>query len=274
MFSMRKLFVLGSPRSGTTWIASTISRSRFHRLLSEPEIHETLSLCDRELREPRELREARNDLEKVLDNRLMDRRSYRHGVTRFGYHRMNWLIRVLVVKMIRCNLAIDHLGAQTRSRCLFVLRCPRATIGSQVRVDFGHLPDLGILMESGGVRAFVERHGYADRELGFVESLALRWVIENVYAMEASSPTDHVRVQYEQLRDDPSLWPHLLDRLELRVPKAVLEASTLREPSATTFPSRDAYRMTDDDKVALEALLSAFRVDEFLAEFREHTAVG
>ena len=260
--------VLGSPRSGTTWVAAVLSRSRFNRLIFEPEIHETVSLCDRDLREDGERAQARADVNKILRNRLQDRRSYRHGLTRFGYHRMNLLIRALVVKMIRCNLALDYLGSQPRSRCVFVLRSPRAVIRSQVRVDFGHLPRLEILMSNPGVHAFVHRHGYADRELTFVESLALRWVIENVYALSIASAADHVFIDYERLRDTPSLWRDLLSRLDVRVSESELQ-STLSKPSATTFPNRAAYRMTAADHAALESLLAAFRVEEFCQSFQE-----
>lgn len=274
-FAMRRVFVLGSPRSGTTWIASMLSRSRLHRLLFEPEIHETTSICDLELHAGSEVGEdARSDVEKVLRNRLVDLRSYRHGVTRFGYHRMNWVIRMLVVKSIRCNLAVDYLGSQSNSRCVFVLRDPWATIRSQARVEFGHLPELSQLLANPGVADFVGGRGYADRELSFAESLALRWVIENVYAIENSDATArHVLVDYDRLCDRPALWRELLSQLRIRVPSGVLE-QRVSEPSATSFPNRAAYRLTEQDEAAVESLLECFHVDEFRASYRSRALGG
>lgn len=270
---MRKLFVLGSPRSGTTWIAAILSRSRLYRLVFEPEIHEARSICDREFHgDPVEAR-VQQEFQKILDNRLVDLRSYRHGVTRFGYHRWNWLIRVLVVKLIRCNLALDYLGSRPRSRCVFVLRCPRATIRSQARVAFGHLPELGTLLSNSGARGFVEERGWARPDLTFVETLALRWVIENVYAVQAADPSaGHVFVEYEQLRDRPGLWHELLGELGLRVAADAL-GDALAEPSATSFPDRAAYQLSAADEAAMESLLTSFGVDEFQDAFRQR-AVG
>lgn len=245
-----------------------ISKPRRNRLLFEPEIHETVSLCDLELRGPTLPAEVRADLGKILRNCLNDPRSYRHGMTRFGYHQMNWLIRVLVVKLIRCNLALSHLGSMARSNCVFVLRNPHATVRSQARVSFGHLPQLAKLMENPGVKDFVQEHGYWDRPLTFAESLALRWVIENVYAIRSVKPSaNHLLVEYERLRDQPALWAELLETLGVPLRSSDLERGRTR-PSATSFPDRAAYQLTRADEAAVDVVFETFRVEEFQSEFR------
>ena len=211
-------WLVGSGRSGTTWLAGLLATARGTVQVFEP-LHPGRAPLPVRLDPPLMaggrpyLRPGRRapTWEALMDD-------IRGGVvgnrwTRFGHHRRTrwpslWWSGVRadsrLVKEIRANLLIGWLAEAGRTRSALMLRHPCATVVSQERGGWG--ADLTpFLCDRDLVEDWLGPHVDWLRSLGtHRERLAARWAIENVVPLrQAAGGLPIAVVHYEDVVSDP-----------------------------------------------------------------------
>lgn len=138
-----------------------------------------------------------------------------------------------IVKCIRANLLAGWLSKKVGFQTALVVRHPCATIESQLRGGGAWKPERIMARYKSNEKLHeITGNRYTallERNLSQIESMALRWTIENQLAVEQSVEQEYFVVCYEHLLDDPQkTWPRVCDSLGLSV---VPESSDLRKPS-------------------------------------------
>lgn len=265
-------FIAGSGRSGTTWIldtlaaanslrpvfeplnpyASAIGRTYAHRVLLPGEEHPELRtfledvFAGREIRLWSKYRRLRHWLVPMraavrtgFDASRLARRWGRFlreapGLAVRASHREP------LVKCIWSNLMLGWLAEDCNCRILFVVRHPGAVIESELRSGWRADETLDRfkrdpkLRELGGGRYWPMLR----EPLEPVESLALRWLIENQPVVDGECSGVEGVVHYEELVSmSPLAWGRVRDVLSLeRIPGAKM----LARPSQQSWPAGSA----------------------------------
>lgn len=260
------LVVVGSGRSGTTWVVDVLAKANGLRVVFEPlhpqAVKGAQPFAGRQIEPGAVPAGAEAFFDPVLsgafhslwaDYRVRpDRLKYwlLHAYSPTGLRRSAHMLRKLyrgyrryapdrgrdrsIVKFIRANLMIEWLCDRYGARVLYVVRHPGSVIESKIRKggdDWDPYPDLGFYMQD---RAVTERLGIADladsyRDLDPVEAHTLIWCIENRQALAGSLGARYHRVYYEDLVRNPGeAWVAPVDYLGLSV---VPGDSLLKKPS-------------------------------------------
>jgi hypothetical protein len=232
--------ILGSGRSGTTWLAEALARNTRSRLIFEP-FHPVWTPGPGQLRlflAPKEAESGMQALvERVLSGRTRKRPLGQIVITR--------LPRGRVIKDIHsANLLPWYRARFPQVPVVFAVRHPIATACSRLR--HGDFYGLARYLETARGRreaeaspvaawlgAYDEHREYPDE---LVRSVA-EWCIENVYPLQRCSPEGAMLVFYERAVRDPEAE---LGRLAKFCAPAIgdgerLELGALRRPSAKDF---------------------------------------
>ena len=275
----QRRLILGSGRSGTTWVLDCLADANNLRPIFEP-LHplesalgaryaydvmasgdqdETLSRHFHELaagrirsrwidyRGPRNLifpKAARFFGEPGYAKRWLRRwQKYIHDrrALHASARRENTLI-----KCIRANLMAGWLSRTLGFRTTLLIRHPCAVVESQYRLRLGALWNPAPVLEQ--YRANRKLHEVTGgrylkllhEELTTLQALTLNWVIENQWPVERSTQDGFVVVYYEDLASTPDIsWPYLCAALELR---EVPDLALLRKPSQqASLSSKSGY---------------------------------
>ncbi|SFN72376.1 hypothetical protein SAMN04487989_10317 [Bizionia echini] len=241
----KHVIVVGSARSGTSWLSETLSRPFRYRMLFEPE-QETRTkqgylLCDKWLTTREDSPEAYHYLKRVFKNRVdcdwIAQNSNRH----WKRHLWPFIPKKFIIKFVRFNLSAVYLYQQFGIPVIHIIRNPYDVIRSQQQVKFPWLYDLSHFVSQDRLVQLIQEHfGYdirAYKTLSPVEILALRWCLENVIPLEVLEPyTGHMEVvRYEDLSHDMNLFYDLCDRFNLE-PVANLK-TYYKQPSSKTHPN-------------------------------------
>lgn len=108
----KHVIVVGSARSGTSWLAETIAQQYRYRLLFEPE-QEThtkngVLLCDRYFTEEENNKEANIYLKKVFANRVDCDWIAQSSNRKYKRHLWPFIPKKFIIKFVRCNLAESY----------------------------------------------------------------------------------------------------------------------------------------------------------------------
>lgn len=300
-------FIAGSGRSGTTWIQDALATANSLRPVFEPLHPYVSSIGERYAYRALRAEDAHPDLEAFLvrvstrgGSRLwtqyrqqlrwllppVSRFSSRQDAARARRHwskflrefpRMTWdsLRRDSLVKCIRSNLMLPWLVQHLACRVVFVVRHPGAVVESELR--------------SGWNASFALERFRRDRELeeitngrysrllaqrlGPVQSLTLRWVIENQWVAESAARHAIPVFHYEQLRSSTSgEWSRLCAALNLRI---VPDAGLLTRPSQQSGTRRTAVPidqpemprwmrgLTGEHRAQVRSVLDAVELDMY-----------
>jgi hypothetical protein len=265
--------IVGSGRSGTTWVLDCLSQANELRPIFEPLHPAESSLGLRyayqamaEADEDEELeRHFRNLAAGRIRSRWIDYRGSRQllfphvskldsmssikrwarrwwkyihdrGSLRRATRRENTLI-----KCIRANLMAGWLTRTIGFRTVMIVRHPCAVLESQVRLGTAKAWDpTPVLARYRASRKLHEVTGgryerLLESNLTRTESLALRWVIENQLPVERSREDGYSVVCYEDLVLRPEVaWPSVCASLEL---EHVPDRALLGRPSQQASPS-------------------------------------
>lgn len=253
----KHLVILGSARSGTSWLAELLARPSRYRLLFEPEHPDNTPkghlICDRWIAGREEAGKGHGYFKKILANRVDNNWIAQHSNRRFKRHLWPLVPRRYIIKFVRCNLALpyftDHLGVPV----LYLVRDPFQVIASQMRVGFPWLYDLSYFKQQ------PELVKWLDDTFGFnlepfkpernAATLAVRWSIENSL-LPSLAGTDRPNlkvIRYNELRDDPGLFPGLCDYFGLEPVDNWLER--MGEPSSKTHPKSSIVEPTNKIQV-------------------------
>jgi hypothetical protein len=269
------IFVAGTGRSGTTWLAELLIRSSRRRLVFEPfrndRVPEWSHAASRQYIRPddsssRFLDSARRILDPTFRNEWAD------------YYNERFLTRGRVVKDIRANLMLRWLFEQFGPfPIIFLIRHPGAVAASWRREEWT-LPPVNTFFEQ---HQLVEDHLVAvDRALWNVDDpfghALLTWSIETSVVLSEFEPESVLVVFYEDLVLHPlEEWRRISDFIDDPTLRPL--RGQVATPSATTTPGVTyesqrqrltswSKRLSEDDARRVRLIPGLLGVDDLYGE--------
>lgn len=270
------LFVAGTGRSGTTWLADLLNADGRYRVIFEPFRTKWGVLGERRL--PRYIRPSNDDPELTETvRRVLLARFKSNQWTARGNDRLISTRRI--IKDVDSNLRLAWFRARFPSFPLvLIVRHPCGVAGSRARLGDAGTLDM-FLTDRDLVADHLAPHVDRLRQLDSPFALAVaRWCIETYVPLRQLGEGLEVEVVlYEQLVADPvAVVSGLLDRLGLPKPRRL--ADRVAVPSLTAYrpdaPLDSAAlavdewtrRVSDDDAAQAVELLRAFGLDWLYGE--------
>lgn len=243
----KHIIIVGSARSGTSWLAETIAKQHRYRLLFEPD-HEFQTkngvlICDKWIQTKASAPKANSYLKKVFANRVDSDWIAQNSNRKWKRHLWPGIPVKYVIKFVRANLTAKFLNDEFGIPVIHIIRNPYETIASQHRVKFPWLYDLSHFEQQDELVALVhEKFDFNFKEASLLtelETLALRWCIENVIPIELwkVENTNYKVMRHEDLKADISLFRELCSSFNLK-PIENLE-SVYATPSSKTHPKSE-----------------------------------
>jgi len=237
----KTILILGTGRSGTTWLAGLLAAPFRYRLLFEPfhpdHVPGAEMVADHYYPPGGVPENALKLIDRAFNDRIDSRWIAQSSNRRFGMQRWRFWPKVRIVKDIRSNLLIptihDLLGEEVP--IVVLVRHPGAVVESMLRVKFPWTYDLSVLLEQKG---FAERYNLPFKMLGnlavdMVSQMTVRWVIENLYIFRHPGLSGVHLLFYEDLIAEPvKQVSYLCQELGIEVYQNLQAKAT--KPSSTT----------------------------------------
>lgn len=241
------ILLVGSGRSGTTWLTNILTASPGIQQIFEPlnpvwiEQARKLTGWDRTPFYPRSfyLRAETDDpqwnafLERVLRGQV---RSFWTDYERTSYFPNRFLI-----KFIRANLMLGYIYDKFQPRMVYISRHPCATVYS--RLALGWQADVADILRQ---EALVEDYlrpwvSQMERERTRVGAAAIWWAVENMVARQELATRPHIAVTHEELCLEPQQQTErLFAWLGIKMPaklSAVIERPSRQSRQGVTYRS-------------------------------------
>ncbi len=267
--------ILGSARSGTSWLSENLAKPFRYRMLFEPEHDDNTSkghlltdkLFQNEIDVPKP---ARNYMHQVLKNRVDSDWIAQNSNRKYKMHLWPVIPKKFIVKFVRFNLAGSYIARDLNIPTVHIIRNPIDVIKSQKRVAFPWLFDFKyFLAQPELINILKSEYGYdlnRINEKSETEKLAVRWCIENVIPLQYFSFTQenfHV-VKHEDLRNDINVYKKLCKDLELEVVGNIegeyVKPSSKTHPKSTINGGIDKREFLDGKELELvKSILKQFR---------------
>lgn len=221
----KHVIIVGTARSGTSWLSETLARQYRYRLLFEPE-HETKTkhghlVCDQWLESTANAKEANGYLKKIFANRVDSNWIAQNSNRTLKRHLWPWIPKKYIIKFVRANLSAKYMNEVFNIPVIHVIRNPYDVIKSQLRSNFSWLTDLSIYARQEALVRLIKNHFGLDildyKNYSKVELLCLRWCIENVIPLEVLEPYKGkaLVIKYEDLISDIRLFYDLCHQFQL-----------------------------------------------------------
>lgn len=241
----KHIAIVGSARSGTSWVSELIARQFRYRMLFEPE-HEFNTkngklICDQWLKSKDDSLEAYQYLTRVFQNRVDSDWIGQISNRKYKMHLWPFIPKKYIIKFVRANLSAKYINETFKIPVIHIIRNPYDVLASQQRVNFPWLYNLDYFKNQKELVAIVkERFNYDllvnTTTITPLEILTLRWCLENVLPLTIAEPYQykHRILKYEDLRDDISVFLGLCKEFDIK-PLANIEEEYQR-PSSKTHP--------------------------------------
>jgi len=265
--SSQRRLILGSGRSGTTWVLDCLATANNLRPIFEP-LHSGDSALG--MRYAYQF-VANNDTDDVLRHWFDDLAAGRMHSMWIDYRAPKWVLfprpsrflkkgfagewlhvwRKMVgdrkqfagatqfentlIKCIRANLMAGWMVRKGGFRTALIVRHPCATVESQYRAGWDPTAVLEIYRANNRLHEATDGRylKLLNSKLTTVQELTLKWVIENQVPVRLSNTDGYAVVYYEDLVMRPeSAWPRLCASLDL---KQVPDFELQRQPSQQSF---------------------------------------
>lgn len=221
----KHIIILGSARSGTSWLSETMASQHRYRMLFEPE-HETQTkkgylICDKWYKNSSEAPEAYKYLSQVFENRIDCNWIAQNSNRKFKRHLWPFVPKKFIIKFVRANLLSNYFNDCFYIPVIHIIRNPYDVIKSQDRVKFPWLYDLSRFVDQKHLKQLIlDRFDYDIshyKELTPIEVLTLRWCIENVLPLEVIKNKNPLfkLVRYEDLISNMDVYKALCEELEI-----------------------------------------------------------
>ncbi|NRA94500.1 MAG: sulfotransferase domain-containing protein [Psychroserpens sp.] len=241
----KHIVIVGTARSGTSWLSETIASQQRYRMLFEPE-HETQTkkghlLCDQWITNQNVTRDARNYLRQVFKNQVDSDWIAQNSNRKFKRHLWPFIPKKFVIKFVRGNLLAQFINESFGIPVVHLLRNPYEVISSQQKVKFPWLYDLSRFAQQPELTEILRNQfDVSLKNLGKykpVELLTYRWCIENVLPIERfPSYKNHVKVvRYEELFSDINVFLDLCKAFDIEPVSNISER--YKRPSSKTLAS-------------------------------------
>lgn len=269
----KHLIIVGSARSGTSWLAETIAAQHRYRLLFEPE-HEFNTklgklICDKNITPQNASPQIEKYLNKVFSNRIDNDWIAQCSNRKYKRHLWPLIPQKIITKFVRANLAAHYMNAHFQIPVIHLLRNPYDVLHSQQRVRFSWLYNLShFQMQEELVKLVYEQYNININEISNyseLEVLAIRWCLENILPLQVRDPYTYKSkiVYYENLRNDISLFQELCRFFELQPIKDLSEKYNV--PSSKTHPGseirgtiRKQSKFTSQEYREINSILDVF----------------
>lgn len=271
----KHLIVLGSARSGTSWLSENLSKPFRYRMLFEPEHPDRTKngklIADQWFTSQKPASNpAKKYLTKVFNNRVDSDWIAQNSNRKYKRHLWPFIPKQFVIKFIRMNLALTYLSETFKIPIVFVIRHPFEVIASQKRVNFPWLRDFSFFLKQPELVAFIAKQFNYDlteiQNKSYIEQLTVRWCIENVIPLQYQELPKHnfYVLKHEDLREDIQIYKKLCEDLNLDILPTIDEE--YKKPSTKTHPkskvrgSEDKRQLiTSEEKAEIIEVLHQFK---------------
>jgi hypothetical protein len=271
----KHIIVMGSARSGTSWLCESLAQAFRYRLLFEPDhpiqVPEATVFADKKLDKNKDYLKINKFLKRVFSNRIDSDWIGQNSNRKFKMHLWPIIPKKYIIKFIRANLALSYLNENFGIPIIFLTRNPYDVIASQNRVKFPWLYDLSLFQEQKELVDLVfEKTGIHINKDTFcdIELLAVRWCIENVIPLKHQN-LDLKRtkiIKYEDLKGDFSFFKAICDDFSIELAPN-MEALYTR-PSSKTHPKSNIRRggaadhlISEIEHNKIKRILNRFELD-------------
>jgi hypothetical protein len=249
--------VVGSARSGTSWLSENMAKVFRYRMLFEPEhtertkkghlVSDQMITADNH----QDYKKGLSYLEQVFKNRVDSDWIAQNSNRKYKMHLWPIIPKHFIIKFVRGNLMAPFLNQYYGIPVVHVIRNPFEVIKSQQRVKFPWLYDLSYFQKQDDLKQLLAQkyEVQIDDFIGRseVEVLALRWCIENVVVLKdlkaGQSDQYHV-VKHEALRNDVEFYKTLCQTLGIEVLGHI--DNEYKKPSTKAHPKSSVRGQKDD----------------------------
>lgn len=272
----KQIIIVGSARSGTSWLAETIAAQQRYRLLFEPE-HEYHTrdgklICDKFITQENFSPEVENYFSRIFANRVDNDWIAQCSNRKFKRHLWPFLPKKIIIKFVRANLAAHFMNEHFKIPIIHLLRNPYDVLHSQQRVGFPWLYNLNHFQEQEGFMELVNSKFNIDiketSKYTELETLCIRWCLENVIPLQEGPSYSYNGkiVRHEDLRNDINLFFELSNYFHLQpIPDL---AKKYNEPSSKTHPrseirgsAENSAKFTKKELKEINTILDIFRCE-------------
>jgi hypothetical protein len=204
--SVNTVLVIGSGRSGSTWIANLINHSNNYRLIFEPFHH---AHCPYMKNFPEPLFFGSTEDISPMQEQILD------NIVR-GKYQLQWMNkfnrRILstkrIIKSIRAHYLLDWFWNTLQPPIVFLMRHPLAVVASRMayyKIDASWAPNLTPITQN---EPLMKQLDSKQQELvraaitPFQQNLSL-WCVQNFIALQQLATIPHCLVFYEEFYNDP-----------------------------------------------------------------------
>ncbi|MDX1462994.1 MAG: sulfotransferase family protein [Marinirhabdus sp.] len=271
----KHIIIVGSARSGTSWLAETIGKQHRYRMLFEPD-HEFQTkdghlLRDQYVTKKDGFEQGHRYLERVFANRVDSDWIAQNSNRKWKRHLWPFISKKFVIKFVRCNLSAHYMQEAFGIPVLHIIRNPYEVLQSQQRVKFPWLYDLSHFANQPNLVALLLEHFNFDitqwERYNELERLAIRWCVENSvpFLGQSQNNQNYRVVRYEDLRKDKQVFLKLCDDFNLQ-PLSNLEEE-YRKPSSKTHPKSVIVKkgavqesFSEENKSSIRRILDTFEI--------------
>jgi hypothetical protein len=249
--------VVGSARSGTSWLSENMAKVFRYRMLFEPEHTERTpkgySVADQMITaaNQQDYKKGLSYLEQVFKNRVDSDWIAQNSNRKYKMHLWPLIPKHFIIKFVRGNLMAPFLNQTYDIPVVHILRNPLDVIKSQQRVRFPWLYDLSYFLKQDDLRQLLADKYQVDIEdyinKSEVEILALRWCIENVVVIEdlkADQSDSYDILKHEDLRADVQVYKDLCATLGIEILATI--DKEYKKPSSKAHPKSSVRGQRDD----------------------------
>lgn len=273
------IVILGSARSGTSWLSEMMALQYRYRILFEPE-HEFNTkngqlICDRNLTKTNASKEINSYLKRVFSNRVDSDWIAQLSNRKWKRHLWPIIPRKFIIKFVRCNLGLNYITDEFEIPTLFVIRNPYDVIASQSRVKFPWLYDLSWFKSQDDlchlIKSTYDFDMSQDENLSNFERLCLRWCIENSVPFLNSSQNFQF-IKYEAIKSNIQVYLELCEKFNLK-PLSNID-DVFNQPSSKTHKKSDIItgtiskrNLSPEEYIILNRYLDIFKINLYKREY-------
>ncbi len=273
------LVILGSARSGTSWLSEMMALQHRYRMLFEPE-HEYNTvkgklICDRFLFNNEASANIEIYFKRIFSNQVDSDWIAQLSNRKWKRHLWPFIPKKYIIKFVRCNLAAEYISDEFGIPILFIIRNPYDVVASQSRVKFPWLYDLSWFQKQHVLCDLIKTtYGYdlcEELPVSDFEKLCLRWCIENSVPF-LSKKQNFEFLKYEDVKGNIEVYLNLCKTYHLEPLLNIHEV--FKQPSSKTHRNSEiitgkvpTLKLSSKEFVILNYYLDIFRIDFYEREY-------
>lgn len=270
----KHIIIVGTARSGTSWLSETIAQQHRYRMLFEPDQEQRTKkgylICDQWIENEDESLDAVRYLNQIFLNRVDCNWIAQNSNRKFKMHLWPFIPKKFVIKFVRANLSAKFINDYFGIPVIHLIRNPYEVIESQLKVRFPWLINLKCFASQPKLVTLISSNFELDitkyDHFTEVEKLAIRWCIENVIPLEILSPyiSNSKVIRYEDLISDIQVFYDLCHKFDLDYVDSI--ENIYRHPSSKTHSSSPIATkkiakstLKSEDLDQIEGILNIFK---------------